>query len=328
MERRDSAGGQVRGASSWLLLAAALAVFLVDAPRQARADTAEAEAAFREGRRLAREGRFAEACPLFEASHRAAPALGALLNLAICHEAIGRTASAYAGYRAAQEMARVRVDPREAVARDLADRLAPRLTRLRVELAGAMAHGLIVRRGPTDITDALGVAAAVDPGEHVLEASAPGHVTWLLTVTVTREGETTVVQVPALRADAPAAVAPVAARQTRSVPAPTGSTWRPAVAGTIGAVGGATLILAAVIARSSQSTYIVTTGPGRIAELEDDANRELLVAQGLAATGVGLTATAVYLWLRRDGSRATAAGDVAIVPDLSTGGGVALLGRF
>jgi hypothetical protein len=184
-----------------LLLAAALAVLLVGAPRPASADTAAAEAAFREGRRLAREGRFAEACPLFEASHRAAPALGALLNLAICHEEIGRTASAYAGYRAAQEMARVRVDPREAVARGLADRLAPRLTRLRVELAGAMAHGLIVRRGPSDITDALGVAAAVDPGEHVLEASAPGHVTWLLAVTVTREGETTVVQVPELRAD-------------------------------------------------------------------------------------------------------------------------------
>jgi hypothetical protein len=316
-----------------LLLAAALAVLLVGAPRPASADTAAAEAAFREGRRLAREGRFAEACPLFEASHRAAPALGALLNLAICHEQIGRTASAYAGYRAAQEMARVRVDPREAVARDLADRLAPRLTRLRVELAGAMAHGLIVRRGPTDITAALGVAAAVDPGEHVLEASAPGHVTWLLTVTVTGEGETMVVQVPPLLREAPAAVlvpAPRPAPRRSVAPAPPRSTWRPAGAVTLGVIAGATFVGAVMVERSSQSTYASARNegdPARRSDLEDRANQELLVAQGLAAAGVAVAATGVYLWLSRNPPRA-AARELAIVPDVSAGGGVALIGRF
>jgi hypothetical protein len=316
-----------------LLLAAALAVLLVGAPRRASADAAAAEAAFREGRRLAREGRFAEACPLFEASHRAAPALGALLNLAICHEAIGRTASAYAGYRAAQEMARVRVDPREAVARDLADRLAPRLTRLRVELAGAMAHGLIVRRGPTDITDALGVAAAVDPGEHVLEASAPGHVTWLLAVTVTREGETTVVQVPPLLREAPATVVvPVPRPAPRSVaPPPPRSTWRPAAAVTLGVIAGATFVGAVAVERSSRSTYDRAKDeaePSRRSDLEDRANQELLIAQGLAAAGVAVAATAVYLWFSRTPPRAVGSRDLAIVPDVSAGGGVTVIGHF
>jgi hypothetical protein len=332
MKRRDGAGGQVRGASSWLLLAAALAVFLVDAPRQARADTAEAEAAFREGRRLAREGRFAEACPLFEASHRAAPALGALLNLAICHEEIGRTASAYAGYRAAQEMARVRVDPREAVARDLADRLAPRLTRLRIELAGIMTRGIVVRRGPTDITADLGVAAAVDPGEHVLEASAPGYVTWLETINVTREGETTVVQVPALRPEPPSAVAPAprpARRQPRSAPPPPRRNWRPAAAETIGVIAGATFAAAVAVERASQSTYARAQREQGNAQqdLEDRANQELLIAQGLAATGVGLSVTALYLWLSRDQIPNSAVRDLALVPNVSAGG-MAVVGRF
>jgi hypothetical protein len=312
----------------------ALAVLLVGAPRPASADTAAAEAAFREGRRLAREGRFAEACPLFEASHRAAPALGALLNLAICHEEIGRTASAYAGYRAAQEMARVRVDPREAVARGLADRLAPRLTRLRVELAGAMAHGLIVRRGPSDITDALGVAAAVDPGEHVLEASAPGHVTWLLAVTVTREGETTVVQVPELVPEAAAAIVVPARRpapRPSVAPPKARSTWRPAGAVTLGVIAGATFVGAVAVERSSRSTYYRAkdeADPSRSNDLEDRANQEFLIAQGLAAAGVAVAATAVYLWFSRTPPRADGPRDLAMVPDVSAGGGVALIGNF
>jgi hypothetical protein len=180
-------------------------------------DTASAEAAFQEARRLSREGRHAEACPRFEASYRAAPALGALLNLADCHERIGRTATAWAEFREAAELARRRVDSRESFALERAAALESRLVRLRIALSSPPPPGLVVRRGPSDLTTLLGSAIPVDPGEHVIEASAPGHVTWTAAIEVRGEGRTVDVAVPALVAAPPGPVPPGA---TAIAPAP------------------------------------------------------------------------------------------------------------
>jgi hypothetical protein len=79
-----------RRVSSRGVLAFAAVLVLLGVAASAHADEAVAEAAFREARRLAKEGRHAEACRQFEASYREAPALGALLNLAVCHQQIGR----------------------------------------------------------------------------------------------------------------------------------------------------------------------------------------------------------------------------------------------
>jgi len=164
-----------------------------------RADAkADAEAAFQDGRRLAREGNHAAACPRFEASYRAEPALGALLHLADCHERIGRTASAWAEFREAAEMARVRVDSREQAARAHLAALEPRLVRLRVAVLEPRPPGLVVRRGPRELMDELGRAVPVDPGEYLIEASAPGCRTWTVTVRVEGEGRTVEVTVPPL----------------------------------------------------------------------------------------------------------------------------------
>src|SRR5579883_366085 len=53
-----------------------------------------ATALFNEGRRLANQGRYNEACPKFAESQRLAPSGGTLMNLAECYERTGRTASA------------------------------------------------------------------------------------------------------------------------------------------------------------------------------------------------------------------------------------------
>jgi TolA-binding protein len=65
----------------------------------ARADArADAEKLFDEGRRAMQSGDYALACPKFEASNKADPAVGTQMNLAMCWEKLGKTASAWAMY--------------------------------------------------------------------------------------------------------------------------------------------------------------------------------------------------------------------------------------
>src|SRR5690606_30041935 len=88
---------------SWTLWAA-LCVLIVSGT--ARADKATAESLFQEGKRLMEQGQIEEACPKFQASMDAEPSVGAMLNLARCHELTGKTATAWAEYTEAANLAR------------------------------------------------------------------------------------------------------------------------------------------------------------------------------------------------------------------------------
>src|ERR1700688_204100 len=67
-------------------------------PALAQDNSATVEALFNEGRRLATEGKLAEACPKFLSSYKLEHRTRTLLNLADCYEKNGQLASAWARF--------------------------------------------------------------------------------------------------------------------------------------------------------------------------------------------------------------------------------------
>jgi hypothetical protein len=171
---------------------------LVAMPRRALADESTAGAAFRQADELAKQGKWAEACPLYEASYRSDPQVGVLLHVADCHERIGRTATAWAEFNDAVEISRRRQDQREAYAQSRADALAAKLAKIHLAPPKAVPPGFAVRRDGIDITPLVGTDLPVDPGEHELTASAPGYVEWTKKVTVGAAAGTTRVAIAEL----------------------------------------------------------------------------------------------------------------------------------
>src|SRR5580700_10511500 len=120
---------------------------------------------------LVAKGDYVNACPLFEASYKADPALGAQLNMADCHEHVGKTATAWAEFDDAANKGQRNGDQRAAYARGRADALLPKLAHLTVKPPSAPPPGLVVTRDGTDVTLLVGTAMPVDPGPHVISAT-------------------------------------------------------------------------------------------------------------------------------------------------------------
>jgi hypothetical protein len=195
------------------------ALALALAPRPATAQSAvpatRAAELFSAAEQLGKTGRWSEACPKYAESYRLAPELNALLQLADCLEKNGRLASAQASFAQAAELASQQRDPREASARRRAKALEPRLTRLQVQAPMARPPELAILRDGRQLTDAsIGVALAVDAGEHVIEAQAPGYRSFRRVVTLDAEGTTVELRVPELEKEAVEPVVPAASPAT------------------------------------------------------------------------------------------------------------------
>lgn len=163
----------------------------------AHAQRAEADAEFQRGRTLMARGDTAAACAAFEASMALESARGTLYNLAICHEKLGKIATAWAEF---VEVART--DSNEARARDAKQRagaLAPRLPKMHIV---SRRSGVRVTRDGIDVTPLIGKQAPVDPGTYRFEASEDGREPYSIEVDLTAEGNTVEVEIPAQRSRA------------------------------------------------------------------------------------------------------------------------------
>ena len=223
------------------VLAIVVAPVIASAPAHAdptREDRAAATALFDEARKLADAKKYAEACPKFEAAMRLDPGMGTLFNLSDCFEQIGRTASAWSGFREVASMAKAENRPdREKVARDRAAALEPKLSKVRIavpaDLAGAT---MTITRDGSPLPSALvGSPVPFDPGAHVIRVVVEGKEPWETKINVPAQGGLLDVQVPALapRKDGPPAVtgSPTAAPLVTGSALPT-TTAGPVASGT------------------------------------------------------------------------------------------------
>lgn len=160
------------------------AVLLGSLPARAdvsAADKAAAEALFDHAKTLMKDGRYPEACSKFQESQRIDPGIGTMLYLADCFEKNSQTASAWAVFLEAAAAAKAAGQAeREKKARDRASALEPKLNRLSITVVpGGEVPGLEVKRDGNPISKALwGTPVPLDPGEHTVEASAPGKKPW------------------------------------------------------------------------------------------------------------------------------------------------------
>jgi hypothetical protein len=173
------------------------------AQSQSGGNRAAAEALFNQGRGLMSAGKYAEACPKFEASQQLDPGLGTMLNLAECYEKTGRTASAWAEYREAIPLARASGSKaRQDLAIERAQALEERLSTLTIRAMSGDdtdAHLEVRRDGVALQMAELGAPIPVDPGEHVIEASAPGKEPWSSKVQVGADAAKVSVEIPKLQ---------------------------------------------------------------------------------------------------------------------------------
>jgi hypothetical protein len=187
-----------------------------DEPRDRDRDRAEADELFQKGKGALGRQDYPRACQYFQDSQRLDPAIGTLLNLALCQEIVGKFASAWNAFKAVEDEAGAQKPPqfdRVRIAREHADALYPRLSRLRIQvLPSVRVPGLTVSIDGRPIAESFfDLGVPVDGGPHEVVAVAPGRVPYRTRVTTEKEHDVKVIQI------LPLAVAFVDERKSGSV---------------------------------------------------------------------------------------------------------------
>lgn len=318
--------------------AVALAMILATIPcRAALAQTtpsaARADQLFTQGKAALEAGDYAHACPDLSESYRIDPAAGTLLALALCHEGMGLTATAWREFGTAVDGATKdgRAD-RAQFARTHMAKLEAKLSRLTLLAPGDAPPGLRVDVDGVTVTPGdLGKATPIDPGHHTIEARATGFRPWTGAVDVGADHDSETVKIGPLASDAPAPVATPAPASAAPAPAaeaastnpssapeeqPTPGAWkRPAgwIVGGAGvvAIGVGTYFGLSAISKSNdakrQCTPSLCTSPGAVSE-NNDAKTYATVSDVAIGAGLAVVAAGAYLLITApSGSPATGA---------------------
>ncbi len=141
----------------------------------------ESEKLFRDGQALLAAGKLSEACDAFERSRELVVSPGTLLNLARCREQQGKTATAWKLFVEAEQLAATRKRPDVRLeAEKRANAIKANLSYITITVAPErQVEGLAIKRNGLAVDPAMwNTPVALDPGDYVVEASAPRYKPW------------------------------------------------------------------------------------------------------------------------------------------------------
>lgn len=291
----------------------------------------EATKLFEEGRELAKQQKWPEACDRFQKSLALDPAPGTKLNLGDCLEKQGKIRAGWLMFEeAARDFDRTN-DSRAKFAHDRAATAASKLATVVIKLAEPTLPGISVRVGDRDAVAQAEIVERVDPGSLFITVKATDKQVFTTEV-IASGGKTSVVDVPELEN---------AVHQTQRAeePATTSPRRRRVITGiAIGAAGGAALVTSGVLALLARSQYnaaiddecfVNPVGGERIctphgkAEV-DAAGKKADLATGFAIAGVALAAIGAVIYVTAPEERST-----TVTPTVTSSSvGVAFGGTF
>jgi hypothetical protein len=332
------------GPSKGCVAIAFAGALLLEAGRATAGNEAAAQALFDEAKKLASQGKFAEACPKFAESNRLDRGAGTLIHLGDCYEKNKQTASAWATFAEAASAAQAlgRKDW-EKLAAQRAAALEPKLARLTINVDPANESAEVSRDGTAISQASWGVPIPVDVGTHTVQASKAGSKAFKTVATVSKDGESVEVTVPKLDVEtspSPPAPVPTPAPTTEPSSPPDadkgdGSQQRTIgfVVGGVGVAGlavGAITGLMAMGKSSDAKNACANDGPcanrGAVDASESAKSLGLVSTIGFIAGGVGLAAGALLVLTAPPDAKKAA---VRVTPNAGpNGGGVTLLGAF
>lgn len=314
------------------------ALLLGSAPARADGDEAKAKVLFDEARDLAKANKWAEACEKLAASKRLVPRMLTTYRLADCHERIGKTASAHAGFVEAADLAKATGDStKQQDALDRAKKVEGKLSRVTLELPKE--EGLSIKIDDAPIASALlREKIPLDPGEHTLVATATGKAQKTVKFDVPQGPSVTKVEVPALSAEATTETPkkleePVAPPIDDTKPVETKSSSLKTIGfvtlgvGVVGLGVGTALGLSAKGLDGDAEGLCKPRCTPEGKALNDDARARGNLATVVFTAGAVIAATGVVLILVAPSSTSTTTARVAPWVGM-TGGGLTLAGSF
>jgi hypothetical protein len=321
--------------------AAAAALFLraAPAPCQPAQPTAavDPEAVYHLALDDFKAGKYADACAKFIEARRQKPdSTPALQGIAQACDKAGRTATAWAKYRQLSvELKSAGDAARAESASARAAELSRILSALIITPASLDTPGLVIRLDREEVARALlGTSMPVDPGQHIIEATADGYQVWQTTITVGDNSDAKEIKIPALVAK-PAQWP----GQGGGAPPQGPSAVRPA-SYAVGGVGVAGLLVGGIfggLALSAKST-LTRECPGNVCtstSAQDDhaaaTTKALISTIGIGVGTVALVTGIVLFVVSRPASsrELSPAPRASLVPTVGPGGGgLAVAGAF
>jgi hypothetical protein len=315
-----------------------LSVVAASTPALAQgAGSAEAEELFKQGRAALEAKDYTTACSKLAESNRLERAVGTLISLAQCEEAQNKLALARQHWQEAADFADALQDrlQRGPAARQKFAELDKRVPRLTVKRGASAPSATTVQRDDVALTSgSFGSALPVDPGKHVVIASAEHHEPRTFEITLL-EGESKELEVepgPEIAAPPPTATPPLAlAGETRDPSAMRTLGYVVGAAGIIGLGLGAIFGLEAAAKWSSAQDGCKpgSCGAGSQARSDQDAASTagtistitFVVGGAALATGIGL----LVLAPSSSSTSAPTAATLRLAPGV---GGLSAVGHF